>query len=158
MALPTTGISTSLVGTTLGVSTRDVGQLCIHPSINMWSKMKPVRKSKVTPMIIPDDFQSVNYGIGIPSYATVQALYNSMLSSSPQWIYERPNGGASQPFRIGDFRKYDHTAVKAVAGTFITSRVFKDGGGDNRVRGNIFVATGSETALSFVDLLTPFPY
>ena len=37
-------------------------------------------------------------------------------------------------------------------------RVFKDGGGDKRVRGNIFVATGSETALSFVDLLTPFPY
>lgn len=158
MALPTTGISTSLVGTTLGVSTRSVGNLCRSESINMWSKMKPVRKSKVTPMIIPDDFQSVNYGIGIPSYATVQALYNNMLSSSPQWIYERPNGGASQPFRIGDFRKYDHTAVKAVAGTFITPRVFKDGGGDKTIRGNIFVATGSETALSFVDLLTPFPY
>ena len=75
MALPTTGITTTLVGTTLGVGTRNVGNLCKAESVNMWSKMKPVRKSKVTPMIIPDDFQSVNYGIGIPSYATVQALY-----------------------------------------------------------------------------------
>jgi hypothetical protein len=158
MALPTTGITTTLVGNELGVATRNVGNLCKAESVNMWSKTKPVRKAQVTPMVIPDDFQSVNYGIGIPSYATVQALYNNMLSSSPQWIYERPNGGASQPFRIGDFRKYDHTAVKAVAGTFITPRVFKDGGGDKNVRGNIFVAVGSETALSFVDLLTPFPY
>lgn len=158
MALPNTGITTTLVGTTLGVATRNVGNLCRAESVNMWSKMKPVRKAQVTPMVIPTDFQSVNYGVGIPSYATVQALYNNMLSSSPEWIYERPNGSASQPFRIGDFRKYDHTAVKAVAGTFITPRVFKDGGGDKYIRGNIFVAVGSETALSFVDLLTPFPY
>ena len=43
MALGTTNISTTLVGTTLGTSSRDVGTLCTHPNINPLSKYKPVR-------------------------------------------------------------------------------------------------------------------
>ena len=42
MALGTTNISTTLVGTTLGTSSRDVGTLCTHPNINPWSKWKPI--------------------------------------------------------------------------------------------------------------------
>ena len=48
-ALPTTGITTTLVGTTLGVSSRDVGTLCTHPNINMWSKYKPVSINNAAP-------------------------------------------------------------------------------------------------------------
>ena len=48
MALETIKISTDLVGTTLGTSSRDVGTLCTHPAINMWSRYKPIKKNKVT--------------------------------------------------------------------------------------------------------------
>ena len=41
MALGTENISTTLVGTTLGISSRDVGTLCTHPNINRWSRWKP---------------------------------------------------------------------------------------------------------------------
>ena len=42
MALWTTGITTAAVGTALGSSSRDVGTLCKHSSINKWAKGKPV--------------------------------------------------------------------------------------------------------------------
>lgn len=38
MALPNTGLSTSLVASAIGASSRDVGTLCSHSGINMWSK------------------------------------------------------------------------------------------------------------------------
>lgn len=34
MALPNSNISTTLVGNTLGSSSRDIGTLCTHPNIN----------------------------------------------------------------------------------------------------------------------------
>lgn len=36
MALPNTGITTTLVGTTLGVATRNAGNLFLHQSVNEW--------------------------------------------------------------------------------------------------------------------------
>ena len=62
MALGTTNISTTLVGTTLGTSSRDVGTLCKHASINKWSKWKPIRLNKVSGITVAD-LASVNYGI-----------------------------------------------------------------------------------------------
>ena len=42
MALATTGITTSLVGSTLGTTSRNVSALCKHTNINKWAKGKPV--------------------------------------------------------------------------------------------------------------------
>ena len=41
-ALPQTGITISMVGETLGTTSRDLGTLCKHDSVNMWSKNKPL--------------------------------------------------------------------------------------------------------------------
>ena len=49
MALPDSNISVAMVKAELGASTNNVGQLCIHPNINKWSKWKPVSFNKVTP-------------------------------------------------------------------------------------------------------------
>ena len=62
MALETTNISTTWVGTTLGTSSRDVGTLCTHASINKWSKWKPIRLNKVSGITV-SDLASVNYGL-----------------------------------------------------------------------------------------------
>ena len=62
MALPTTGISTSLVGTTLGTSSRDVGTLCTHTSINKWSKWKPIRYNTVSG-ITATILSNANFGL-----------------------------------------------------------------------------------------------
>lgn len=42
MALASSGITTSLVGNTLGISNRNVGGLCTSSNVNPWSKWKPI--------------------------------------------------------------------------------------------------------------------
>lgn len=103
MALPTTGISTSLVGDTLGTSSRDVGTLCTHPNVNRWSKYKPVNSTSIIGLT-PQQFANLKYGINIfelPS--TVGPSYNIA-----NWNYNKPT--SLNPKRLGDFRMYEHDA------------------------------------------------
>ena len=104
MALPNTGITTTLVGQTLGTSSRDVGTLCTHPNINPLSKWKPIRHPTVTG-IEQGHLEFSNYGFNLPYFSTYQEASNS------NWEYLKPRGGASnEPFRLGDFRNYEHLA------------------------------------------------
>lgn len=100
-ALPNSNISTSLVANTLQTSSHDVGTLCTHSSINMWSKWKPINANVTT--LTDTVLQQHDYGILAPSSSsTIQdALGKS-------WTYDRPKGGSTSPYRLGDFRKYDH--------------------------------------------------
>ena len=95
MALPNSNISVATVRSELGAATNNVGQLCIHPNVNKWSKWKPVAKAQVTPMTL-EDMKSVSFGLD----------YNGH--------YNKPLGGASSPFRLGDFRGYYHNAYPPV--------------------------------------------
>ncbi len=94
MALPNSNISVAMVRNELGAATNKVGQLCIHPNINMWSKWKPVRHSSVTP-ITEEQLKSVSFGLSGSSY-------------------NRPVGGVSSPFRLTDFHNYNHGAYPPV--------------------------------------------
>ena len=99
MALPNDKISTTLVANTLGTSSRDVANLCTHQAINKWSKYKPVRFNKVSGLT-EAEFKQSNYGFNIISN-TANVFNNS-------WGYVKPVGGNSSPYRIGDFRGYEH--------------------------------------------------
>lgn len=48
MALASSGITTSLVGNTLGISNRNVGGLCTSSNVNPWSKWKPIHSTVST--------------------------------------------------------------------------------------------------------------
>lgn len=101
MALPNTGITTTLVGQTLGTSSRDVGTLCTHQNINKWSRWKPVKLDNLTS------------GRTHPTLGTIIPLTINQLILSKKdefWEYEKPTGGVSSPYRLGDFREYEHTA------------------------------------------------
>lgn len=100
MALPNTGITTTLVGNELVVATRNVGNLCRAESINKWSAWKPVRSNKLTGLT-QSDMESVGYGI----YRVNEAQFPW------QFGYNKPRGGAySEYYRLGDFRNYNHQA------------------------------------------------
>ncbi len=112
MALPSDKISTTLVGQAIGSSSRDVGTLCTHPNINKWSKWKPVRHNKVTGLV-SQDLSDINFGI-LP----VVPMFDWELALSLNWEYGRPRGGdnnPSEPFRLGDFRNYEHAASDPVS-------------------------------------------
>ena len=123
MALGTTNITTTLVGQTIGVASRDVGTLCSASLINKWSFYKPVSISNKVTGINDDDLFSINDGFTIPSYQYPSLLLNARLGGI-DWVYSRPTGGALSPFRLGDYRGYNHSA----ANWFTLYRT--NGGGD----------------------------
>lgn len=104
MALPDSNISVAMVKAELGAATNVVGQLCIHPNINKWSRWKPVRHSSITP-ITQAQLASVNFGLTPPNPSTD---YTAVMDV--KWGYSRPTGGLSSPYRLGDFRNYNKTA------------------------------------------------
>ena len=103
MALPGNGITVSLVRNTLGERTNDVGGLCTSNRINQWSFYKPVTKNK---LIMTDaDFYSVNDGFTCQSYNNAIDCWNACVNEET-WTYQT----AEAPWRLGDFRWYDHSA------------------------------------------------
>jgi hypothetical protein len=113
-ALPTTGISTSLVRSTIGAATNDVGTLCAHPNINKWSRWKPISVSQETGLT---DAILKSNGFGL--YFNSSSNINDILGIGT-FTYNKPTGTQNSPFRIGDFRNYDHNAVMPI-GTEITT-------------------------------------
>ena len=113
MALPNSNISTTLVGTTLGSGSRDVGTLCTHPNINKWSRWKPIRMNKQIGITI-DDIQNSRGGLDFIEFNTLVDLLNFYRGNEGySFVYLKPRGDAYNEFyRIGDFRNYDHTAFR----------------------------------------------
>lgn len=120
-ALPSSGISTSLVANTLQTSSHDVGTLCTHSNINKWSKHKPINYPKLDGLsdaeyrgTTTDIANGIIYGIkGVLSGAGYEDLHNT----SYQYV-GGPKGGANSPYRLGDFRGYDHNARPNLYGVF----------------------------------------
>lgn len=95
-------ITTTVVGNVLGTSSRDVGVLCTHPAINMWSKRKPVRDSRV---VVPENEVGLgdNCGLAIPAWQGDDTLLTTYRRPGT-WVDQ--TGQHSTPFRLGDFRGY----------------------------------------------------
>ncbi len=115
MPLPNTNISVAMVKAELGAATNDVGQLCIHPNINKWSKWKPVRHTKVTPLT-EEDLQSVRGGLQFQEFDTPAELLSFYRNNAGySFVYLRPRGGDNtpyEPYRLADFKNYDHSAFR----------------------------------------------
>lgn len=114
MALGTTNITTSLVGTTIGSASRDVGTLCSASLINKWSKYKPVIYPSIT--TTGNWWKAVdgNCGLSIPEYSNINNLVTA-ITNGVTWNYNKPTGGASSPYRLGDFRGYEHGSANPVS-------------------------------------------
>ncbi len=127
-ALPTTGITTSKVAQAIGVGSNDVGTLCISNKINKWSKWKPIQSSKVTGLTLTD-LQNANYGFTIPVVESGALAYTELAYT---WVYKKPTGGATSPYRLGDFRGYDHNAIRPF--NISIPSYLKEGGTNNKVK------------------------
>jgi hypothetical protein len=102
-ALPLTGISTSMVAQAIGEGSNDVGTLCKSTKINKWSAWKPIASPLGT--LTQVDVENAGYGL-----TRVNAMQFPWEIS-----YIKPRGGAhNEPFRLGDFRNYNHSALPPV--------------------------------------------
>lgn len=113
----------------LGASSNDLGTLCRNENINMWSRHKPVAYASVVPIGFGDsdgsnEAKKVSYGIKpgkiIEDVVSIEDSNITDLYENAEysWVYTKPAGGASQPYRISDFAGYCHYAVP-----FIVSEV-----------------------------------
>lgn len=161
MALPNNKISTTLVANTIGSNSRDVGTLCTHQAINMWSKWKPIRSSKLGGIEL-SDLQTANWGISAPSYSSLASLfaaYKAIPAGEADWIYLKPRGGASEPYRIGDFRNYEHNALATVGGTAIKSKIFLQGSPSAKTAsGSMMTVQPGPYYISYDDLTWSYKY
>ena len=113
MALPNTNISVAMVKSELGAATNDVGRLCIHQNINKWSKWKPVAISGKVDVTDVNDLAGAQFGLSIPFFSSRADLITHYTSNpNSNWAYAKPSGGLSAPFRLHDFRNYEHSASK----------------------------------------------
>lgn len=96
--LPNSGITTTLVGNTLGVSTHDVGLLHRNSKVNKWSFMKPLAVNKP---VLTDTERRTNSGF---VSTTVNTSWNTQVQV---FNYVVPTNN----HRLGDFRGYNHNAL-----------------------------------------------
>jgi len=102
MAIQDTGIGfRSVVGTVLGTTATNEGVLCTHPNVNMWSKKKPqidtrVVKNEALYWRRSNVSDNIRSGLFIPNQV--------------EGLWEYPRTSSDCPYRIGDFRGYEHTS------------------------------------------------
>jgi len=145
MALPNSNISVAMVKSELRASTNDVGQLCIHPNVNKWSKWKPVKHSSLVP-ITEAQLEAVDFGIKMPIYSNVQAYVDGLTlrpKVEPIWEYESPVGGTTSPYRLTDFINYDKNAIVPF-GLFNVTKQASKTGGNPIITGTIGFVEGSD--------------
>ena len=101
-------ISIDDVKSVLGESSNDLATLCKSAKINKWSPHKPVHSSKLF------DLNAADFGIIdktfkliVPSYSRLEDLCRDAIIKTPSYAYEKPKGGSSSPYRLGDFKEYN---------------------------------------------------
>lgn len=109
MALGTTGITTSIVSQEINLASNSVGTLCSSSKVNKWSKFKPISYASNTGIYGETGnndtiLKNLNYGL------TATKIDRTTLDTT-EWSYLRPTGGQYSPYRLGDFRGYNHQAT-----------------------------------------------
>lgn len=123
----TSPVSVDDVKSVLGESSNDLAALCKSSKINVWAKYKPT----VFPSPFPDNWYKAkdgNFGLNITvdnaksNWKDLVAEY-SKANNGYGTLYDKPTGGASSPFRLGDFRGYFHNANPEVK-DYLSTNVF----------------------------------
>lgn len=153
----------------IGASSPDLGTLCKHSSINKWAKYKPI--ALVTIDTVTGQWSASqnawlaaatwwkggdgHCGLTFSTFNTISSSFLSQLmAGSLQWVYNRPTGGSSQPFRLQDFAQYFHEAVEpvgALAGAGRTIYVPPSGSGMRTLTLNYDAPAAGDLNLTLAD-------
>lgn len=114
MTVITSPVSVTKIRQVLSETSNDVATLCSSSKINMWAKYKPVQVA--TPKALTEEQRhQVSYGIAVqtvslayPNGANNAAIFDNAENGSFGWSYSGPVGGVQSPYRLGDFKGYNH--------------------------------------------------
>lgn len=88
-----------------GLGDADLGTIITNAAINMWARFKPVKLATVG-LITDAQRASVNHGITLPDITRGSITASNVMDAAANaatWGYDKPTGGASEPFRLADF-------------------------------------------------------
>ena len=151
----TAPVSVDDVKSLLGESSNDLATLCKSSKINVWAKYKPT----VYPSPFPDDWyksKDGNYGLNITvdnrvsSWSALVAEY-SKANNGYSNIYKRPSGGATSPYRLGDFRGYNHKAKPEISDYLAATNYLEDSQISLSVAYNVVTADGDQVSYNAID-------
>lgn len=122
----------SMASNALGYTYNNLSLLCSSSLINKWSLYKPVssatNSASMTSSTIHDSsnanfmmMKNSNFGLN-PNLSQLQYIADWFLAGNQSmstqtfptlasWSYTQPSGGASSPYRLGDFRAYNPAAT-----------------------------------------------
>lgn len=152
----TAPVSVDDVKSLLGESSNDLATLCKSAKINMWAKYKPT----CYPSLFPDNWYKArdgNYGISVPSYNTLESLYNAYFIDGDEnhdngYSYERPSGGSAEPYRLGDFRGYNSRATSPIYGFCATVRATSNDGVSGACGFRVKPSVGEDDRVNLEDI------
>ncbi len=106
----------------LGTSEADLKTLCLLPTINKWSKNKPIEYNKYESLTATERKEGQKYaqgyrwGVKIVGNARLDTIHDFTFD------YDKP----TTYFRLTDFIGYDKNATADVYGTELTPKVYRD--------------------------------
>lgn len=118
-------VNTSDVCSAIVEDKHRIGYLCVSGNINIYSKHKPMRFATLSELTTANK-KSAKFGYRIPTRVQGTTIMNYFIASSAPsawtpsssdapyvlmkngWWYERPQGGETSPYRLGDFNGYNH--------------------------------------------------
>lgn len=151
----TAPVSVDDVKSLLGESSNDLATLCKSSKINVWAKYKPTDYNAA----FADDWskgKDGNYGLNITvdnrvsSWSALVAEY-SKANNGYSNIYKRPSGGATSPYRLGDFRGYNHKAKPEISDYLAASNYMEDSQISLSVAYNAVTVDGDQVSYNAID-------
>lgn len=103
-------VSIADVQQALGEASNDLATLCTSSKINKWSFYKPVISSKLFDLT-DVDIERADGGFQFSEYTTETQLTNAV-NNKTVFKYNKPIGGSSSVYRLGDFKGYNANSTE----------------------------------------------
>mgnify|MGYP000381011892 CR=1 FL=1 len=111
MSLPYKNLTFEMVAKELGEESTKLSNLCTSKNINLFSWRKPF--AYPSNKVELDDYQAWR-GRAYGFQMVPQIERPTSGQELAEMYYNPPSGGTSEPFRLGDFRGYDHNAKSPI--------------------------------------------
>ena len=145
-----------------GLGSNDLGTLIKTANINIWAKYKPT----VYPSPFPDDWYKGgdgNYGLNITVDNKVSTVSNlvaqySKTNNGYGNLYKRPTGGSSAPYRLGDFRGYNHNANPELSDYLSVTQLTRESAHELTVEYNPITTDGDQISYTQISAYSGFRF
>ena len=127
-----------------------LSKLCTSEKINMWAKYKPVRHNFTGNR--PSNWWKGGNGrcsIDYKTYSSVSNMVNAIDAGDVAYTYLKPTGGASSPYRLGDFAGYNMDATPPIKQGVVPGKIYNT---DTQVYINCIRRGDSEDEIKVSDL------